>query len=137
MSTGKIHISRNVIFYELDFPSTKPSTVQSPCYISLSHCVIPLVVPTTPISFLLLSPFSPPSELVPISDVIMSISSSVVAPIPTAQPLSSHVSHPCHPMTMCAKNGVFKPKIFLSPIETIFLPPCELNSFQEATKVPE
>ena len=40
-------------------------------------------------------------------------------------------------MTTCAKNGIFKPKIFLSPTETIFPPPCEPNSVKEAAKVPE
>ncbi|KAL6322818.1 hypothetical protein AAG906_020818 [Vitis piasezkii] len=136
MSTGKIHISRHVIFYELDFPFAKSSTVQPPCRVSHFHCVIPLAVPTTPISSLLPSSSSPSSELVPISDASVSISSSKVIPIPTAQPPSSHVPLSCHPMTTCAKNDIFKPKIFLSPTETIFHPPCEPNSFKEA-KVPE
>ena len=137
LSTGKIHISRHVIFYELDFPFAKPSTVQPPCHVSPSHCAIPLVIPTTPISSLLLSSSSPSSELVPISYDSMSISSSKVAPIPIAQPSFSHVPPSCHPMTTHAKNGIFKPKIFPSPIKTIFHSPCEPNSFKEAAKVPE
>ncbi|RVW83072.1 Retrovirus-related Pol polyprotein from transposon RE1 [Vitis vinifera] len=90
------------------------------------------LLPTTPISFLLLSPFSPPSELVPISDVIMSISSSVVAPIPTAQPLSSHVSHPCHPMTIL----VVKPttiRVVLS-LALSFVDPSKRNFVWKLTK---
>ena len=71
-------------------------------------------------------------SLVPISDTSVSISSSEVAPIPTAQPPSSHFPTPCHSMTTRAKNG-----IFLSLIETIFPPPCEPNSFKEAAKVPK
>ena len=137
MSNGKIHISRHVIFDELDFPFAKSSTVQPPCRVSPTHCAIPLAAPITPISSLLPSSSSPSSELVPISDTSVSISSSEVAPIPTAQPSSSHVPSPCHPMTTRAKNGIFKPKIFLSPTETIFHPLCEPNSFKEAVKVPE
>ncbi|KAL6338536.1 hypothetical protein AAG906_020639 [Vitis piasezkii] len=121
MSIGKIHISRHVIFDKLDFPFAKPSTIQPPCYVS------PLIV-----SF----PY-PPSELVLVFDVSVSISSSEVALILTTQPLFSHVPTPCHSMTMRAKNGIFKPKIFLFPTETIFPPPCESNSFKEAAKVPE
>ncbi|RVW13800.1 hypothetical protein CK203_083627 [Vitis vinifera] len=137
MSIGKIHISRHVIFDELHFPFAKPPTIQPPCSVSPSHCVIPLAVPSFPISSLLPPLSSPPSELVLVFDVSVSISSSEVAPIPTTQPLFSHVPTPCHSMTMRAKNGIFKPKIFLFPTETIFPPPCESNSFKEAAKVPE
>ena len=137
MSIGKIHISRHVIFYELDFLFAKPSTIQPPCYVFPPHCVIPLAVPSFPISSLLSLPSSPPSELVPVSDASVSISSFEVAHIPAAQPLSSHVPTPCHSMTMPAKNGIFKPKIFLSLTKTIFPPPCELNSFKEAAKILE
>ncbi|KAL6322734.1 hypothetical protein AAG906_015420 [Vitis piasezkii] len=83
MSNGKIHISRHVIFDELDFPFAKPSTVQPPCRVSPTHCAIPLAAPITPISSLLPSSSSPSSELVPISDTSVSISSFEVAPIPT------------------------------------------------------
>ena len=83
MSTGKIHISRHVIFDELDFPFAKSSTVQPPCFVSLSHCAIPLAVPTAPISSLLSSSSGPLSELVSVSDTSVSVSSSKVAPIPT------------------------------------------------------
>ena len=137
MSIGKIHISRHVIFDELHFPFAKPPTIQPPCSVSPSHCVIPLAVPSFPISSLLPPLSSPPSELVLVFDVSVSISSSEVARIPTTQPLFSHVPTPCHSMTMRAKNGIFKPKIFLFPTETIFPPPCESNSFKEAAKVPE
>ena len=82
-------------------------------------------------------PSSPPSELVLVFDASVSISSSEVALIPTAQPPFSHVPTPCHFMTTRAKNGIFKPKIFLSPTETIFPPPCEPNSFKEVAKVPK
>ncbi|RVX16422.1 Retrovirus-related Pol polyprotein from transposon RE1 [Vitis vinifera] len=137
MSTGKIHISRHVIFDEIDFPFAKPSTVQPPCHVSPSHYAIPLVILTTPISSLLSSSSSPSSKLVPISDDSVSISFSKVAPIPIVQLSFSHVPPFCHPMTTRAKNGIFKPKIFMSPTETIFHSPCEPNSFKETAKVPE
>ena len=137
MSNHKIHISQHVIFYELDFPFAKSSIVQTPYYVSLSHCVIPLVVPSSSISSLLPPPLCPPLKLVPISNSSVSISFSKVTPIPTTQPLSSYVLTPCHLMIMHAKNDIFELKLFLSPTKTIFPPLCELNSFKETPKVPE
>ena len=85
MSTCKIHISRHVIFYELDFPFAKPSTIQPPCFVSPSHCSIPLALPSFSISSLLPPPSSPPLELVLVFDASVSIFSFEVAPIPTTQ----------------------------------------------------
>ena len=153
MSAGKIHISRHVIFDELDFPFAKSSIVQPLCSISPSQCVIPLVVPSSPQSPTLSSPLSSSSELVvPNSDSSQSISSSMDKPVSATQPLLSHdIASPAlvpqplpspipssrHPMITRAKNGIFKPKLFLSSTENIFPPPCEPNSFQAATRVPE
>ena len=153
MSAGKIHISRHVIFDELDFPFAKSSIVQPLCSISPSQCVIPLVVPSSPQSPTLSSPLSSSSELVvPNSDSSQSISTSMDKPVSATQPLLSHdIASPAlvpqplpspipssrHPIITRAKNGIFKPKLFLSSTENIFPPPCEPNSFQAATRVPE
>lgn len=101
-ATGKVIISRHVIFYESTFPFSTPSPSRpssSPpdddtlSLHILDHLLAPAPVVTQPVP----RP-SPPTV----------ISSALVAPAPPAPPTQSH-----H-MTTRSKSGIFKPKVPLS-----------------------
>lgn len=119
-TTGRLYISRHVIFHEHVLPSLVRPNVRSTSKIPF-HTSPSSLQPTHSSSTITQpSVLANPSSTPTISSPIISVSPQLpVEPIPLSLPNSSppsslpYLPQNTHPMTTRAKSGIFKPKIFM------------------------